>query len=640
MDTIGLQDILTVARQESAKLHHYFIGVEHLFIALTQLTGGLTNAVLEQHGLSPRFVRYSIRETVGRYEDRRYWPGFPETPRALEVLALAKRYAGIHTPSERDLLLAILDEADSVVVRVLTEMGVNTAEVRRTAANWAGTFKPQTPDVPIDGVSDLTAEQSQVLQLMFRDSSRIQIVRELDTGHSGARVLLVRPSRVDGLKDAPVVVKLDDRHSILYERRRYDQYVKGTLPSTTARLVDSPIAPDNVAVGGLKYTFVGRLEDMEPVSLREFATQHEPQEISDFVRLLFETFGPAWWLQRTPYRFGVWREYEHVLPPALILEALPDDQAESAKHLLRPLGTWSRTDQILPGEIVVLDGFSVQKVDYTKDVLHLAAGSQPEAINRSGKVEVRGLNVSQLPFYRGEMIDQVVGRVVRTRSDQLLRAVQDLEPEFDLRSDRIPSGHEAVPDLPSPLLRINRLLDRQVSGFLSTIHGDLHLGNILVGPRGDAWLIDFAWTREGHSLFDWALLEMSLLVEVVAPLAPAGWDGVWGTISLLHAINHGEELRERHQVARMLAVVKTIRDVVRQCLGVAERWDEYHVALSLMALRLMNWKSETLDARRLAFLVAALSMAEAQRPMQPPGADITWTDVTTDMDQTEFRLDD
>ena len=647
MDTIGLQDILTLARQESAKLHHYFIGVEHLFIALTQLSGGLTVAVLEYHGLSPRFVRYSIRESVGRYEDRRYWPGFPETPRAIEVLNLAKRYAGIHTPSERDLLLAILDEGDSVVIRVLNEMGANIAALRRTAANWTSPLRPQAPEVPIQGDVQLDAEQMRVLQLMFRDYGQVHLVRELDGGYSGARVLLVRPIRVDGHKDAPVVVKLDDRYAVLYERRRYDLHVKGTLPSTTARLVDSPTVPDDSSIGGLKYTFVGRIEDTEPVNLREFVSHHEPEDISDLIRGLFDSFAPAWWLQRKPYRFGVWREYEHVLPPALVVEALPDEKADGAGHVLNPLGAWSRTGRIMPGEIVVLNGFTVQKVDMKRNTLHLAAGSQPEAINRSSKVEVRGIEVRGVDtegtvFYRGEMVDQIVGRVVRTRDDLLLRAVQELEPDFDLRASRIPSRHEAVGELPNPLIEVNVLLERQISGYLSTIHGDLHLGNILVGPRGDAWLIDFAWAREGHTLFDWAMLEASLLVEYVARFVPPGWAGVWGTLALLASINRGEDrvFEDKHPAARALTVLTTVRAVARECLGIQERWNEYYIALALLALRLMDWQSESVEARRLAFMVAALSIAQTQMPSPMGSGEVTWTDITTDMDQTELRMDD
>jgi len=643
VDTIKLDDILTLARQESANLHHYFIGAEHLFIALTQLSGGLTVAALQHHNISPRFVRYSIRESVGRYEDRRYWPGFPETPRAQHILELARRYAGGEEPSERALLLALLDEGDSVVSRVLVEIGVDVNQLRQTVATWSEELSPQPPEVPILGQVELGPEHLRVLQLMFREYGQVQVVRELTGGYSGASVLLVRPVRVDGHKDAPVVVKLDDRYAILYERRRYDLYVKSTLPSTTARLVDSPVVPDESTIGGLKYTFVGQVDDTEPISLREFASQQEPEAVSDLIRALFEVFGPAWWLQRKPYRFGAWREYEHVLPPALVVEALPEMHAHASHQLLTPLGAWSRTRQIMPGEIVVLNGFVVQKVNPAKDVLHLAAGAQPESINRASKVEVRGLGVAEKRYFRGEMVDQIVGRVVRTREDLLQRSVQALEPEFDVMAERIFSGHPAIGTLPNPLRRVTQLLDRQISGYLSTIHGDLHLGNVLVGPRGDAWLIDFAWAREGHTLFDWAMLEMSLLVEMVAKYAPPGWPGAWEVAAWLASINRGEDLvtRDPSPVARALTVIKTIREVIHPCLGVEGRWDEYHVALALMALRMMDWQSEPLNARRIAFLAAALCTAEAQgRPRTTSTGDVTWTDITTDLDQTELRLND
>ncbi len=613
---VNLSDIETLARRESAKQYHFFVGVEHLFIALTQLENGLTSAVLADHELSPRFVRYSIRETVGRYENRRFWPGFPETPRATKVLETARRYAGLQPMTEQHLLLAILDENDSVVIRVLHEMGADPASLRRTAANWTMLPNAHPPEVAVIGDVNLGPDEMRVLQLMFRTYSEVQIVRDLNDGNSGARVLLARPVRVDGMKDAPVVVKIEDRHAVLYERRRYDLHVKGTLPAAAARLLDAPVVPDDSRLGGLKYTFVGRIEDTDPVSLREVAQQRGPHELARFVKGLFEALGPSWWQQPQPYRFAVWREYEHVLPPALVVEAVPNNKLGNTGHELRPLGLWSRHDDIFPGEIVALNGFVVQKFNVAKDEVQLAAGAHPEAINRASKVQVRGLGITDSTFIRGEVVDRVVGRVVSTRSDLMMRALQELEPYFDLRRGLVPSLNEDVADLPNPIMSINTLLDRQVSGYLSTIHGDMHLGNILVGPLGDAWLIDFAWVREGHTLFDWALLELSLLIEIVSHLAPSGWEGMWGIVAMVHAINRGQEyaFQERHQVGRAFTAVKMIRDVAQKCLVASDQWTEYFVAQALLALRMMEWQSETMDGRRLAFLLSALATAAVQSP--------------------------
>ncbi|MEL7675489.1 MAG: Clp protease N-terminal domain-containing protein [Chloroflexota bacterium] len=642
MEALGLQDIMNLARQESTRLHHYFIGVEHLFVALTQLQGGLTAAVLESHGLSPRFVRYSIRESVGRYEDRRYWSGFPETPRAQKVLKMAHDYAGEGEPGERELLLAILDEGASIVSRVLHEVGADLAALRQAAAEWNAPLDAQAPEVPILGDAKLSDEQRRVLQLMFREYGQVQIVRELNGGYSGARVLLVRPVRVDGYKDAPVVAKLDDRYAVLYERRRYDLHVKGTLPSTTARLVDMPVVPDDLSIGGLKYTFVGHIEDTEPVNLREYALQSPPQAVAELIRALFESFGPAWWLQRKPYRFGAWREYEHALPPALVLEAVPESTANKGTRVIRPLGSWSRSSQILPGEVIAIEEFSVQKIDADKDRLHLAAGSQPEALNRASKVEIRGLG-REAGHYRGEVIPRLCGRVVHTRDDLLRRSLQQLEPDFDFQGASIPCPLPGVADLPNPILHVNELLERQVAGYLSIIHGDLHAGNVLVGPRGDAWLIDFGWTREGHTLFDWAMLEVNLLVEVVARRARPGWAGAWDVIRLLRALNRGESLRGAGGDAALLealGMIEAVREVVRECLAVPGHWREYFVALAFTGLRLTDWLSETIDGRRLAFLVAALGLAESLDPAHKGSTDSTWSELTADMDRTELRIDD
>jgi hypothetical protein len=269
----------------------------------------------------------------------------------------------------------------------------------------------------------------------------------------------------------------------------------------------------------------------------------------------------------------------------------------------------------------------------------LAAGAQPEAFNRSSKVEVRGLTLDGDDFFRGELVNALAGRVISTRDDLLLRTLHALEPDFDTRLKDLESPYRTIPELPNPLKVVGRLLDRQVSGYLSTVHGDLHLGNILVGPTGNAWLIDFAWTREGHTLFDWALLELSWLIEVVARFAAPGWAGAWEIIALLNEINQGadgEDLR-RHPAGPALGVLKTIRAIAAQCLVNPDHWAEYYVALALLGLRLMDWRSEPVDARRLAFLASALAagavhVADDSHTTSPS----QWVE-TTDIDLTEFH---
>lgn len=631
MGTIGLKEIRTMAEQESARHHHYYVGVEHLFIALTKLDNGLSNAVLEHCGLEPRFLRYSIRQVIGVSEDRRYWPGFKETPRTMHVMELAKKYAGIHNPTERDLFLAILDESDSVPIRVLREVGVELTQLRTTASNWSTRFKAEVPKVPLQSDVSLSDDEQAVLRRMFRTHERVVIERELGGSYTGARILVAQPHRASRA-EARVVVKIDEQSVILHEKRHYDSYVKDTLPPTTARILDNPALPENSRLGGLKYTLVQPSGGTNPVDLKQYVAQLSGIELSNIIRTgIFEAYNEAWWSQRQRYRFGVWREYEHVLPAAIEVYLATNTKPGAASQILEPLGSWSRTNSPGKGELIELRGFTVQKV--REGFVQLAAGSGSEAVNRASKIEVTGLNEVNPKYRPGDTIDSLIVRVSRTRDLILRQQIEALQPNFDLRNPTIPAP-APLGTLSNPLFHIERLLDRRLSGYLSIIHGDLHLGNILVGPGGDAWLIDFGLTREGHTLFDWAVLEVSLLTSVIGPRMPGGWDGVWGTLQLLQQVNTHQlrSYRYDNPVAEAFEAVRTLREIAQEHLARPGEWLEYYVALALVALRGLSWeKTASVDVRRLLFLTAALSIETANyvEQSQGLGSDMTRDSLTT-----------
>ncbi len=132
MPEIGLRDILINARQESYRMQHYYLGVEHLFIGLLDIQGGLTSSLLEERGLTTEYVVDAIRRKAGKGNRQRLWAGMPNTPRADVVLGIANDLAlesGRQEISERDLLIAILDENDSIPVRVLRSFEVDTAQL-------------------------------------------------------------------------------------------------------------------------------------------------------------------------------------------------------------------------------------------------------------------------------------------------------------------------------------------------------------------------------------------------------------------------------------------------------------------------------------------------------------------------------
>ena len=624
MTDVTLERIVDIARRESAELHHFYIGVEHLFLALTRLKGGVTAEVLELYGTLEDFLKLMASEAFKPGQKQRRWPDFLITARAEAILANARHTIENGTQPDRALLLAILDEGDSLPIRILEEIEADVPAMRDEVRHWTSVSQVIAPNVPIqidDRDLRLTAEQERLLQVMFRDTTRVsvkQILQAGHSGHSGALVLMAQPVR-HGLTGAPVAVKIDDRHAILHEKRRYDQWVKDKLPPTSARIIDEPTLLPDSSLAGLKYTFIKQPGDDAPANLRDYALTHDAAEVEAFIRrALYEPFYPYWWGQSQTYRFQVWQEYELLLPPALIIEALPHDAALPTARTLRPQGNWSRNETIGAGEIVNLEKFVVQKVRAERKAVYLSAGTRDDADSRASRIEVRGIanSIGELPYLRGQVIPFLIGRVIRTRADLLQAQVQALEPDFDLLAPELPFNPPYMPDatLPNPLHSYPRLLERWIDGRLSPIHGDLHTGNILIGPAGDAWLIDFEWTRQGHTLFDWATLEISLLIDLLVPeleIHGETWDTCREAIGYLFALNTTGEIPDDTPPdwAGTLQLIRGVRAIAAELLAADGRWSEYFVALAVCAIRVPSWPNRPLTARRLMFLASALYIA-------------------------------
>lgn len=120
--------LLQAARSEAARLHHHFIGTEHLYIALTQVESSLAQRLLFMAGLDPRSVRNDIRRDAGAHDTDQDPPSeLPLTPRAYRVLSEAIQIAEARhhqTLDERHVLCALLREGQGVPMRRLQLLGI------------------------------------------------------------------------------------------------------------------------------------------------------------------------------------------------------------------------------------------------------------------------------------------------------------------------------------------------------------------------------------------------------------------------------------------------------------------------------------------------------------------------------------
>ena len=634
MSDITLKDILISARQESHRMRHYYLGVEHIFVALLEVRGGIASSILESYGLQTSYVIDAIRRKIGKGGRHRLWAGTPNTPRADIILDIAHEIAledGRNTINERDLLIAILEEAENIPTRVLTVLGLDFDSLKSEIKTRQASNRPVHTFVSIEINPDadiaLTKEQSYILRRMFHGYAKIRIEQQLQGGYTPSSLFVVTPIQTDNRTNSTVVVKVGPTEIILDEAHRYERYVKPTLPPLTARLEDTPTAPEASDLAGLKYAFITG-SDEKPHNLRSMISTWQADQLSKWLRHnIFEVFGKTWWKQASPYRFEVWREYDWMLPPILTLDLVTDKTASSRVHKLKPPIKRHHLKDFELGEVVAVENFIVQKTDKEKQTIQLAIGHGTNDAH-AYKIEVRNINFHKNAYYRGEILDLIVGRVWQTRDERLMNAVRALEPNFDVTSEFIIHKDQKIPN---PIFAYQDLMEMTVEGSLCTIHGDLHLGNILMGPSDNGLLIDFAQTRDGHAIFDWAILEISLLVDYILPkLKSDSWNTIWEIAYYLHHVNFGKELPGIDRTLNQaLTVILENRRIVQECLFNEAKWSEYYVALALACLRAMTWKTMSLSGRRMMYLASGLAIQTFQhRQLGIDDNDKTISDTT------------
>jgi ATP-dependent Clp protease ATP-binding subunit ClpA len=118
--------VLSSAIQESQKRQHHYLGVEHIFLAITEVESNLFAEMAEKLNFSPREVVLSLREYLN--SSKQVWGGgmkVPPSTKAIFKLAWDSAInSGRKVIETTDLLKAIFQEGQNIPVRILRGMGV------------------------------------------------------------------------------------------------------------------------------------------------------------------------------------------------------------------------------------------------------------------------------------------------------------------------------------------------------------------------------------------------------------------------------------------------------------------------------------------------------------------------------------
>jgi ATP-dependent Clp protease ATP-binding subunit ClpA len=110
--------VLRVAEQECRNHSNYYVGAEHLLVALLEERDGGILRALDAAGIDVREVHAEVRRSLGSGEER-LWEGILVTPRVRKMIALAERHAGDREIEPIDLFEALRAEGGSLAAEIL-----------------------------------------------------------------------------------------------------------------------------------------------------------------------------------------------------------------------------------------------------------------------------------------------------------------------------------------------------------------------------------------------------------------------------------------------------------------------------------------------------------------------------------------
>src|SRR3954464_10223297 len=145
--TDRVRKVLQMAREEAARLHHEYVGTEHILLGHIREGEGVAAAVLTNLNVDLEDIQQKIEETVKKGKAAAAaGPDLPYTSRAKKVLELAMTearelnhsYAGTE-----HLLLGLRREEKGIAAQVLTDAGVNLEQSRAETLRLLGSDMPQ-----------------------------------------------------------------------------------------------------------------------------------------------------------------------------------------------------------------------------------------------------------------------------------------------------------------------------------------------------------------------------------------------------------------------------------------------------------------------------------------------------------------
>ena len=126
---------LGLAREEAARLHHPYVGTEHVLLGLLRQDSSVALSVIESFGVAPGELRARVEQLAGRgrddFEARTDLPYDSRAKKALELaMAEARRLDHAYVGTQH-LLLGLIREENGIATAALVEYGLTLDATRQ-----------------------------------------------------------------------------------------------------------------------------------------------------------------------------------------------------------------------------------------------------------------------------------------------------------------------------------------------------------------------------------------------------------------------------------------------------------------------------------------------------------------------------
>jgi hypothetical protein len=180
--TSRAREAVKLAQEEARLLDHGHIGTEHILLGLLRVESGVAADILRANGIAIDTVRVEVERIVPRGKGTPKGH-IPFTPRAKKVLELSLREAvrlSHNYIGTEHILLGLLREGEGLAAKVLTEAGLDLADVRREVVSVLAVMAGEGGELPtrhgvmedvatlFDEVERLRAEIARLRDLLRR----------------------------------------------------------------------------------------------------------------------------------------------------------------------------------------------------------------------------------------------------------------------------------------------------------------------------------------------------------------------------------------------------------------------------------------------------------------------------------------